>query len=155
LAGVECHDAQSSDLRDEPGAILRVVSSENVEIVRRMLDDYMSGELDQALSAFSDDVEWESRIGERFHGREGVAEAVRRWTGAFADFAFEVQELIDAGDSVVMALRQVGRGKGSGASVEMTMSWLYTLRDSRIIRVNMFADREEALAAAGLPPGRD
>ncbi len=131
------------------------MSSENVEIVRRMLEDYRCGELDRALSAFSDDVEWESRIGERFRGPEGVAEAVRRWTGAFADFAFEARELIDGRDSVVMVLRQVGRRKGSGASVEMKMAWLYTVRDSKIIRVNMFAGREEALAAAGHPTDRD
>ena len=55
--------------------------------------------------------------------------------GAWADFEFDVQELIDAGESVVMVLRQVGRGKGSGAPVEMTMGWLYTFRDGRIIRV--------------------
>jgi ketosteroid isomerase-like protein len=127
------------------------VSTANVEVVRQMLDDYARRELDRALSAFSEDVEWESRIGERFSGREGVAEAVRRWTGAFADYEFEVQELVDAGDSVVMVLRQVGRGKGSGAPVEMTMAWLYTLRDGKIIRVGMFADREEALAASGDP----
>ena len=70
---------------------MRSCRSENVEIVRRMLEDYASGELDRALSAFSDDVEWEARVGERFHGREGVAEAVRRWTGACADFELEVQ----------------------------------------------------------------
>jgi uncharacterized protein len=130
------------------------VSGENVEIVRGMLDDYVDGALDRALSAFSDDVEWESRIGETFRGPEGVAEAVRRWTGAFADFEFEVEELIDAGDSVVMVLRQVGRGKGSGAPVEMTMAWLYMLRDGKIIRVSMFADRQQALAAVGHPPER-
>ena len=54
-----------------------------------------------------------------------------------------------------MVLRQVGRGKGSGAPVEMTMGWLYTFRDGRIIRVRMFADRGEALAAAGNPPEQD
>jgi ketosteroid isomerase-like protein len=37
----------------------------------------------------------------------------------------------------------------------MTMGWLYELRDGKIIRVSMFADRQEALAAAGHPPGRD
>ncbi|HEY7151087.1 MAG TPA: nuclear transport factor 2 family protein [Solirubrobacterales bacterium] len=130
------------------------MASGNVEIVRQMLDDYAHREFDQALSAFASDVVWESRIGERFHGREGVAEAVRRWTGAFADFEFEVQELIDSGDTVVMVLRQVGRGKGSGASVKMTMAWLYRLRNGKIIRVSMFADREDALTAAGRPADR-
>jgi ketosteroid isomerase-like protein len=131
------------------------VSSENVEIIRRMLDDYANRKLDLALGAFADDIEWETRVGERFHGPEGVAEAVRRWTGAWTDFEFDIEELIDAGDSVVMVLRQVGRGKESGAPVEMTMGWLYELRDGKIIRVSMFADRQEALAAAGHPPGRD
>ena len=131
------------------------MSIENVEIVRRMLDDYVNGEFELALVAFSDDVEWETRVGERFRGPEGVAEAVRRWTGAWADFEFDVQELIDAGDCVVMVLRQVGRGKGSGAPVEMTMGWLYTLHDGKIIGVRMFADREEALAAAVHPPEGD
>lgn len=68
---------------------------------------------------------------------------------------FEVRELIDAGDSVVKVLRQVGRGKGSGTPVEMTMGWLYTLRDGKVIRVSMFAVREQALAAARQAPERD
>ena len=49
---VSCrHGAQPSDLRDDSDAILTAMSSENVEIVRRMLDHYMNGEFDQALFA--------------------------------------------------------------------------------------------------------
>ena len=46
-------------------------------------------------------------------------------------------------------------GKGERGPVEMTMGWLYELRDGKIVRVSMFADREEALAAAGRAPDRD
>ena len=79
------------------------MSSENVEIVRRMLDDYANGEFERALGVFSDDVEWEAQGRREVSWPRGVvAEAVHRWTGAWADFEFDVQELIDASESVVM-----------------------------------------------------
>ncbi len=63
----------------------------------------------------------------------------------------EVEELIDAGDKVLVLIRFGGRGKMSGAEVE-TLVWnLWTFRDGEPVRWTYFGeDRAEALEAAGM-----
>ena len=50
---------------------------------------------------------------------------------------------------VVTALYR-GRGQGSGVPIEARFYAVYTLRDGRVVRVDEFTDRAEALEAAGL-----
>jgi ketosteroid isomerase-like protein len=126
------------------------VSAENVEIVRRMLDAYFRGDFEAGLSAFAEDVEWRDQFG-IYHGHEGVAESTARWAGTWDDLEMEVEELLDAGgDDVVLTIRQTGRGRGSGVPIEGTTSWVYTLRDSKIVLARLFGDPAEARKAAGL-----
>jgi ketosteroid isomerase-like protein len=43
-----------------------------------------------------------------------------------------------------------GRGKGSGLAIqEREDTWIFTVRDRKILRVREFADKREALEAAG------
>jgi ketosteroid isomerase-like protein len=61
------------------------------------------------------------------------------------------EEFIDAGDAVVVRLRQGGRGKQSGAEVEMPPYWqVYRLRDGRAVRVEVYTNQSEVRKAAGL-----
>ena len=46
-----------------------------------------------------------------------------------------------------------GMGRTSGLEVQAEESHVWTLQHGRIVRVEMFLDRGEALAAAGLTPG--
>ena len=63
----------------------------------------------------------------------------------------EVEELIDAGDKVLVLIRFGGRGKLSGAEVEALVWNLWTFRDGEPVRWTYFGEeREEALEAAGL-----
>ena len=63
-----------------------------------------------------------------------------------------VEELIDAGDNVLVLIRFGGRGKISGAEVETRVWNLWTFRDGEPIRWTYFGEgRAEALEAAGLP----
>ena len=58
---------------------------------------------------------------------------------------------IDAGDHVVVAQTELGRARSS--SVELRERWyaVFTLRDGKILRLQWFGERAQALAAAGLP----
>jgi ketosteroid isomerase-like protein len=129
------------------------VSAENVEIVRRMLEDYLRGDNEAALAAYDPDVEFDATVrpdGQIFHGPAGVAEAMRTWTGAFEDWKMEVQEIVDAGDKVMVGDRQTGRGKGSGIEIDDRTFSVYTLRGGKIVHLRFFFDRDQALEAAGL-----
>ena len=130
------------------------MSEENVEIVRRMFEAYSTGDNAAALAAFDPDVEYDMTLlrpdGGVFQGPDGVAEAMRTWTGAFEDWRFEIEEMIDADDRVFVATRQFGRGKGSGVETKHTTFEVWTLRSGKIVHFKGYLDREQALEAAGL-----
>ena len=130
------------------------MSQENVEIVRRMFDAFTGGDAAAALAAFDPEIEWDTtRIvpdGDVYHGHEGVARFFRRWLGTWEESAQELKELIDAGHQVIAAIRESGRGKGSGVEVEVERFDVYSLRDGKIVRYRWYRDRAEALEAAGL-----
>ena len=53
---------------------------------------------------------------DNFHGPDGVRDFFRRWVGTH--WGFEVEDLIDRGETVLVRIHQWGSGKGSGAAVE-------------------------------------
>ena len=60
-------------------------------------------------------------------------------------------EIVDAGGDKVVGHRAArARGQASGASVVFGYSVVTTFRDGKIVREQWFADRAEALVAAGL-----
>jgi len=75
------------------------------------------------------------------------------WLDTWDDWEFEVEELLDAGERVVAIVRQRGRSKATGVSVEMHFAQVWTLRDGKQIRMEMYSNPEEALEAAGLRSG--
>jgi uncharacterized protein len=129
------------------------MSDENVEIVRRHLETFMSGDREAALAAYHPDVEFDATVrpeGAVYRGRDGVDEAMRVWIGTWDDWKVEFQQFLDAGDRVLVVSRESGRGKGSGIEIDQAVYALFTLRDGMIVRWEAFLDRPEALDAAGL-----
>ena len=84
-------------------------------------------------------------------GHEGVRMFWRTWFAAWETVDFEYEEFIDAGDQVLCILSQRMRGRTSGVELEWSSyAQLWTIRDGKVIRVQFFANREEALEAARL-----
>ena len=72
-------------------------------------------------------------------------------TAAWDEGPTELGEVIDCGaDKVVANTRRETRGKASGAGLQFSYWVVATFRDGRAIRVEWFADRAQALEAAGL-----
>jgi ketosteroid isomerase-like protein len=116
-----------------------------------------TGSLDERL--LDPEIEWrpppESPHAGTYRGREQAAAELATWSGPFEDFRWEVREVIDAGLedgqwTWVLCGRMSGRGRGSGARTEVDEYHVWTLRDSRAVRLHMYLDRAAALAAAGL-----
>ena len=130
------------------------MSQENVRSVRRFLDH--AREDPDAWDIFDQDVLWEvgalaiPDIPATSRGPDGVREFFRRWVGAFEGWAYEVEEVIEAGDAVAIHLHQWGRGKGSGAMVDLRFWEVWTMRDGKAVRVTHQIEKAEALEAAGL-----
>ena len=129
------------------------MSQENVEIVRRHMDAYRSGNYAAALAAYHPEVVCDARVrpeGRVYRGREGVADAIRIWAGTWDEWTWEIEELIDAGDHVLLVARESGTGKASGVRVVQQTFWVFNLRDGQIVHATVFVDRGKALEAAGL-----
>jgi ketosteroid isomerase-like protein len=139
------------------------MSQENVEVIRRALDeagrpgvDVLDDHaLDLAMQVFHPQVEFheDPRFPEAsvYRGRDALRSYFKRFSGEFDPFVWAVEELLDAGDERVLALIHVyGRGKGSGADFDTRAAWLFTMKDDLAVRIDAFLDRAEALEAAGL-----
>jgi ketosteroid isomerase-like protein len=85
---------------------------------------------------------------ESFRGPEAVLEWMDDGDDAFEDFAVDLLEVEEIGGHVVVAMRQHGRGKASGAHVENHLTHVWTVRDGRAIRLQSFADHDEAVRYA-------
>ena len=59
-------------------------------------------------------------------------------------------EYLDAGDKVVVTPVTPGRGKDSGAQVEMTVYWVIAIKDGKIASYHEYSTKARALEAAGL-----
>ena len=71
------------------------------------------------------------------------------WSGS--PISFEPERFFDVDDGrVLVFVRVSATGKGSGAPVEFPAAHEFTIRDGRVVRFKAYADRAEALEAAGL-----
>lgn len=130
------------------------MSQENVGIVRAIYEAWARGDYEAAFEVIDGDVEWFGPLdvsGSGFaRGHEGVRHSLGMWVGTWDEFHFELRELIDAGDEVLVAGWQRGRGKGSGVEVSEEIFSVWTVRSGKAVRQRMFRDRAEALDAVGL-----
>jgi ketosteroid isomerase-like protein len=126
------------------------MSQENVEIVRRFFEDYRRGDFDTALECLAPDVVYKVTQEAPAHGPEAVRAIWERWEGAWEDLETVDEDYVDAGDQVVVTVRYSGRGAGSGVEFDQKSFEVYELRDGRCVRKTEYADRAEALAAAGV-----
>jgi ketosteroid isomerase-like protein len=131
------------------------MSQENVEVVRRATDAYNRGNLQEAASWIDPEIEWDmSRVEVPdpgvYRGLDGMQTFFSSWDESWGSSELEPQEFIDAGDHVVSVVRQVGRGRTSGVEVEQTIIQVWTLRGGKLVRMEMYPDRDAALEAVGL-----
>jgi len=136
-------------------AILRRVSQENVEIVRRGLEAFNSGDWEASMSELHERAVWVPSPAfpdtAPRHGRETIRRFWEELDAAMGGFQAAVDDVIDAGDGHVVALVRIGGiGRGSGADVWREIAQVFTLREGKVVSVVGYDKREHALSAFGL-----
>jgi len=129
------------------------MSEHSVEIVRRVIAAYAGrGEVPEDL--IDPDVEvWESADLPGELAGKGYANLIRAnetLLDSFEEWSVEPERYFDLGERVLVFLAFRATGKGSGIHVDAAMAWLFTLRDGKVIRWDLFGARAEALEVAGL-----
>jgi uncharacterized protein len=69
---------------------------------------------------------------------------------AFEEVVTEPEEFLERGDRIVVLLLVRSRPRGSSAVVENRIAHLWTMRDGKAVRFQIFPERQEALAAVDL-----
>ena len=121
------------------------MSQANVEIVRKFLE----ADVDEALTYADPGIVWNPIEELPTQGHDAVRANLAHWKAEWDDYEVIPEEFVDVGDSVIAKVRLRGRGRGSGVEIDALFYDLYTLRDGKIVRMDQFTERSEALAAAG------
>ena len=129
------------------------MSTENVEIVRRVYEAAASQDAATVYELYDSEVELDSsRVdvqGASYRGHEGLKRFFQEWHEAWERIEYDYDELIDAGeDHVVSVVTRRARGRSSGAAVEWRVALTWTIRAGKVVRVVWFHNRDEALKAA-------
>jgi ketosteroid isomerase-like protein len=85
-----------------------------------------------------------------YRGYEGLARALREGLEAFDYYHPEPEEFAFGGDTVVVTLRLLARGRQTGMEVNARLGHLFVFRGERAVRWEVYLSPREALAAAGL-----
>jgi len=128
--------------------------SANVDLVRATIEAYDAEDFDALRSMLHPDVElheWPEGPDQRvYRGVDGIFQAREEWSKAWEELRAETRGLVDAGDRVFAFIRTIGTGRGSNIEVAVDSFGVYTVRDSKVAKVEYFTNREAAVAAAGL-----
>jgi ketosteroid isomerase-like protein len=136
------------------------MSAENFELARllfaaagRAINQGEHDELDDMLDR---EVVWipinAALEGASYRGHDGVRQWIEDMNHDWDFFEARPDDFRDLGEDRVLAFG-TWRARGRGSGVELTSqpaAWLVDLRDGKVVRMQTFTDRGEALAAAGL-----
>src|SRR5689334_7193725 len=118
------------------------MSEENVEIVRASNQAWNAGDMDAFLSSADPDIvirpdsRWpESRA--RL-GRDAARSFFEDLTEMLGEAETTIEELVDAGDRVVIRFRGRVRGRQSGVQEEFVYSQVLTFRRGKVILMEFF-----------------
>ena len=128
------------------------MSQENVEAVRANFERFARGDF-SASADLPPDYEIvtapEMPDAGTYRG-EAARTWFNGWVESFDSLTFELVEILDAGDRVMVEFVQRGRPRGGSTPVEVRTWWVTAWREGIPRRAELFLSRRQALEAAGL-----
>lgn len=142
------------------------MSRQNVELVQQILppsgtelttlmrDDSAWAALRHTIEPFFEPscgfawVAWGQRL--EYTGLDGLRAGWLNWFEPWSSYRSEVEEIIDAGDRVLVLVRDHARRPGSDAEVELIGGGVSLVRGGKLAAIDFYASRAEAGEAAGV-----
>jgi ketosteroid isomerase-like protein len=123
------------------------VSASNVAAIKAIYDAFGSGDIPAAIAGMSPDIEWNEADdfpyadGNPYIGPQAILEGVfARIGGEWDGFAANVDELLDAGDTVVALGRYSGTYKATGKAQDTQFVHVWRLKDGKAARFQQYAN---------------
>jgi ketosteroid isomerase-like protein len=127
------------------------MSRENVDVVRAVVDAWNGGDLDDVVPFTAEGIEWlevegrpETAAGAEIQGRDKVRSGFEELFETWQSYRLEPEEIRDVGnDRVLAVLREVARGRASGAEVASRWGYVLTIRDGKLARVEAYRNPQK------------
>ena len=130
------------------------MSQENVKSMRAVIDAFSRRDIGALTALLATEVEIVPIRAVLEHTVYRGPDAVAEWYGAVDEswkgLTVEIEELRDGGDWVLAFGRLHGRGRESGAPIDIEAAAVAHFRDGLITKLQTFTNRAEGLSAAGL-----
>ena len=138
------------------------VSPDMEHVVTALLGAYAAfnrGDMTAAVEPLDAQIEWtepaEFPRGGTYHGRDDVKQYLTQSRAAWAEVNSEPKRFIIAGNRIVVFVHARVRPKGSNHWQAVSLADVYTVRNGRVVEMQAFADRREALRWVGAEAERD
>jgi ketosteroid isomerase-like protein len=128
------------------------MSAELVQLVKQGYDAWNSGDRGWVLEHMTEDVRWITPPDDpdpgTYEGLAGVERYWSQWRAAVGQLNFAIEEILDAGQAVVVMARRQGRGEHSGLQVSDRVIQVFHFNDAdKCTEVHEYYDRDAALSA--------
>ncbi len=123
------------------------MSAANVSVIRGMYDAFAVGDVQAVLGAMHPDIVWNEADnfpyadGNPYVGPQAVLDGVfARCAGEWNGFAVRIEELLDAGETVVALGRYTGVYKATGREQHTQIAHIWRLKNAKAIAFQQHAD---------------
>jgi ketosteroid isomerase-like protein len=130
------------------------MSQENVEIMRQVMEAFNRGDgkaFDRFLARDAEVVPVRAALeGTIYRGPDAGTQYCTAVDQSWENLRWEIEDVRDRGEQILVLGHIRGEGRDSGVAIDARGGWLAYVTDGRITRFQTFANRNEALKAAGL-----
>jgi len=123
------------------------MSKENLAVVQGIYDAFAAGDVAGVLGRMSPDIVWNEANnfpyadGNPYKGPQAVAEGVfARCIGEWDGFGVDIDEVLDAGDTVVGLGHYVGTFKATGKPQRTQLVHVWRIKDGKAVQFQQYAD---------------
>jgi ketosteroid isomerase-like protein len=139
-------------------AILAAMGSDVREVIRAGLDAWSRGDLEGTLEVFDPEFEFVTSgifpgLEPVYRGHDGFRRFWADFRGPWQGIAIEVDRIVAGRPPLLAVIGSFSATGRDGITVEAPVGLLFTTAADLITGIQGFGSADEALAAAGLPPG--
>jgi ketosteroid isomerase-like protein len=128
----------------------------NVNVIREFYNALAGGDVPTIVEVLDPKVEW--RVpesvpwGGTFHCHDGFREFIRKLFDQPVELNREVLQYLDAGEQVVVRLRQMGKRKGGRTGYDVAEAQVWTVRNGKVVDFEGYFDTAIVLDTLQLQP---
>jgi len=131
------------------------MSQENIKVVKSIYQAFEQRDIPTVFNLFDPAIEWiaaensPAAAGSPYHGLDEVREGVFMLIATgYEGFTIKVDELLDAGDKVIMLGYYLGTKKATGKQFKAQVAHVWTIADAKAVKFQQYTDTYQLAEAA-------